>query len=186
KPEVRRLAAEMNLPVAQKHDSQDLCFLADGDYRRFLRQHTPDSTHPGPILTRDGRELGQHTGLSDYTIGQRKGLGISSPEPLYVLATDPARNALIVGTVDELGQRHLITGRVNWIAGEPPVSPFRADVKIRYTARPAPALVTLLDDGRAEVEFDHPQRDITPGQSAVFYDDAVCLGGGIIIRSMER
>jgi tRNA-specific 2-thiouridylase len=183
KPEVRRIAERLGLPVAHKHDSQDLCFLADGNYRRFLREHAPESLRPGPILTREGRELGQHTGLSDYTIGQRKGLGISHPEPLYVLDTDPARNALIVGTRDELGQRHLIAERVNWIAGTAPEAAFRADVKIRYTARPVPAVVTPLADGRAAVAFDEPPRDITPGQSAVFYDGDVCLGGGIIQRA---
>lgn len=182
KPDVRRMAEAMGLPVAQKHDSQDLCFLADGDYRRFLRAHAPDAIRPGPILRRDGSEIGQHTGLPHYTTGQRKGLGISHPEPLYVLGTDPARNALIVGTADELGRRHLIAGRVNWIAGSPPGGSFRADVKIRYTAHPAPALVTPLDDGRAAVEFDAPVRDITAGQSAVFYEGDDCLGGGIIAQ----
>jgi tRNA-specific 2-thiouridylase len=182
KPEVRRMAGRFGLPVAHKHDSQDLCFLADGDYRRFLREHAPDAVRPGPILTRDGRELGQHTGLPQYTIGQRKGLGISYPEPLYVLDTDPASNALIVGTREELGRRDLVAGRVNWIAGTAPEGPFRADVKIRYTARPVPAMVTPLPDGRVTVEFDEPPRDITPGQSAVFYDGDTCLGGGIITR----
>jgi tRNA-specific 2-thiouridylase len=182
KPEVRRMAGRFGLPVAHKHDSQDLCFLADGDYRRFLREHAPDAIRPGPILTRDGRELGQHTGLPQYTIGQRKGLGISYPEPLYVLDTDPASNALIVGTREELGRRDLVAGRVNWIAGTAPEGPFRADVKIRYTARPVPAMVTPLADSRAAVAFDEPPRDITPGQSAVFYDGDTCLGGGIITR----
>lgn len=183
KPEVRRIAGEIGLSVAKKPDSQDLCFLADGDYRRFLREHAPGAVQPGPILMRSGRELGQHTGLPHYTIGQRKGLGISYPEPLYVLDTDPARNALIVGTEDELGRRHLVAARANWIAGSPPPGPFRAEVKIRYTARPAPALVTPLDEGRFAVEFDDPVRDITPGQSAVAYQGEVCLGGGIIVQA---
>jgi tRNA-specific 2-thiouridylase len=182
KPEVRALATEFDLPVAQKHDSQDLCFLVDNDYRRFLRQQAPDAIRPGPIVRRDGQQIGIHTGLPNYTIGQRKGLGISYPEPLYVLGTDPARNALIVGTVDELGQRRLVAGRVNWIAGSTPAEAFRADVKIRYTARSAPATVTPLDDGRFTVEFDDPLRDISPGQSAVIYDGDVCLGGGIIVQ----
>ncbi|MGQ9849711.1 MAG: tRNA 2-thiouridine(34) synthase MnmA [Aggregatilineaceae bacterium] len=183
KPEVRALAQARGLPVASKHDSQDLCFLADGDYRRFLRQHAPDAMRPGPILTRDGRQLGTHSGLPNYTIGQRKGLGISYPQPLYVLATDPARNALIVGTAAELGQSSLVAGRVNWIAGAPPAPYFRAEIKIRYKARPAWGAVSVLDDGRVTVRFDAPQRDITPGQGAVFYQGEVCLGGGIIIRA---
>jgi tRNA-specific 2-thiouridylase len=187
KPHVREIANELGLPVASKHDSQDLCFLADGDYRRFLREHIPDAAQPGPIQLRDGTQLGQHTGLPNYTIGQRKGLGISYPEPLYVLGSDPARNALIVGTRPELGADSLIAGRVNWIAGAPPVAEhesFRADVQIRYTAQAAPAAVTPLPPDnhgyRIAVQFDAPLRDITPGQGAVVYVGDECLGGGII------
>ncbi|NDJ75223.1 MAG: tRNA 2-thiouridine(34) synthase MnmA [Chloroflexi bacterium] len=183
KSTVRDLAAKFGLPVAQKRDSQDLCFLADGDYRRFLRDHTPDSVQPGPILTRDGQELGQHQGLLNYTIGQRKGLGLGGPQPLYVLATDPDRNALIVGAREELGRSTLEAGRVNWVSGTAPESPFRAEVKIRYKAPPAPALVTPLSEDRFRVEFDDALRDITPGQGAVVYDGEECLGGGIIARS---
>ena len=183
KPVVREMAAKFNLPVAQKHDSQDLCFLADGDYRRFLAEHAPQAVHPGPILTREGHKLGQHTGLPNYTIGQRKGLAISAPEPLYVLEADPARNALIVGTLDELGRRALLAGRVNWTSGGVPDAPFRAEVKIRYKARPAPATVTPDGPDRVQVTFDAPLRDITPGQGAVFYDGDVCLGGGIITQA---
>jgi tRNA-specific 2-thiouridylase len=186
KQEVRALAQARGLPVASKHDSQDLWFLADGDYRRFLRQHAPDAMRPGPILTRDGRELGTHTGLPNYTIGQRKGLGISYPEPLYVLATDPVRNALIVGTEAELGCLSLVAGRMNWIAGAPPASAFRAEIKIRYKARPAWGTVNVLPDGRVSVRFDAPQRDITPGQGVVFYQGEICLGGGIILRAGDE
>jgi len=182
KPEVRALADRFGLPVAQKHDSQDLCFLADGDYRRFLAQHAPEAVRPGPIRTRDGRELGRHSGLPNYTIGQRKGLGISAPEPLYVLETDAAHNALIVGTREELGNVGLVAGRMNWVSGEPPAEPFRAEVKIRYKARSAPATITPLPSDGARVRFDAPQRDITPGQGAVIYDGDEVLGGGIIAR----
>jgi tRNA-specific 2-thiouridylase len=183
KPEVRRIADKMGLPVAQKHDSQDLCFLADNDYRRFLMENAPDALHPGPILTRDGRTVGQHTGLPNYTIGQRKGLGISAAEPLYVLETDPVRNAVIVGTQAELGRSSLIAGRVNWISGVVPSDPFHAEVKIRYKSRPAPATVTPIGEDRIEVAFDQPMRDITPGQGAVIYIGDECLGGGIIART---
>ena len=186
KPEVRALADDLDLPVANKHDSQDLCFLADGDYRRFLREHAPEAVRPGPILMRDGHELGQHSGLPNYTIGQRKGLGISYSEPLYVLHTDATRNALIVGTLAELGRRTLTAGRVNWIAGVPPDGPFHADVKARYTARPAPAVVEPLAADRVRVTFDAPLRDLTPGQSAVFYEGEMCLGSGIITRVEEN
>ncbi|SRR5581483_2677597 len=182
KPQVRELAAKFGLNVASKHDSQDLCFLSDGDYRRFLRQYRPQIAQPGPIMNRAGEVLGQHSGLPDYTIGQRKGLGLSSPEPLYVLATDPHRNALIVGTQAELGSDHLTAARVNWIAGSPPPEPIRAQVKIRYKAQPAQAAVTPLPNARVCVQFDERLRDITPGQGAIFYDGDVCLGGGIIER----
>jgi tRNA-specific 2-thiouridylase len=182
KPQVRELAAKFGLNVAAKHDSQDLCFLSDGDYRRFLRQYRPQIAQPGPILNRAGEVLGQHSGLPDYTIGQRKGLGISSPEPLFVLATDPRRNALIVGTQAELGSDHLTAARVNWIAGSPPPEPIRAQVKIRYKAQPAQATITPLANARVAVQFDERLRDITPGQGAIFFDGDVCLGGGIIER----
>jgi tRNA-uridine 2-sulfurtransferase len=186
KPQVRELAAKFGLPVASKHDSQDLCFLADGDYRRFLRQHSPQAVQPGPIMNRAGTVLGEHSGLPNYTIGQRKGLNINnrttSAEPLFVLGTDPRRNALIVGTQDELGTDHLTAARVNWVAGTAPTEPFRAEVKIRYKAQPASALVTPLPDSRMSVRFDNPLRDITPGQGAIVYDGDVVLGGGIIQR----
>jgi tRNA-specific 2-thiouridylase len=180
KTEVRALAERFGLRVASKHDSQDLCFLADGDYRRFLRDYTPDIFEAGPIVNQAGEVLGQHSGLPNYTIGQRKGLGIAAPEPLYVLRTDPARNALVVGYRAELGADHLFVRHVNWIAGLPPQGTIRAGVKIRYKAREAPARVAPLDSDRAEVSFDEPVRDATPGQGAVFFDGERVLGGGII------
>ena len=182
KPVVREIAARFGLPTASKKDSQDLCFLGDGDYRRFLREHAPEMMTPGIIVRRDGSVLGEHSGLSNYTIGQRKGLGVTSPEPLYVIDIQPVANTLIVGTADELGSRALIAQRVNWVSGEPPTEPFRAEVKIRYKAKPAPALVEPLPDARMRVTFDEPLRDITPGQGAVVYQGDLCLGGGVITR----
>lgn len=182
KPEVRRLAAKFGLPTASKKDSQDLCFLGDGDYRRFLREHAPERMTAGPIVRRDGAVVGEHGGLANYTIGQRKGLGVYAPEPLYVIAVNPAANALVVGTAEELGSRELTARRVNWVSGEKPDGPFRAEVKIRYKARPAPALVEPLDGARICVSFDEPLRDITPGQGAVVYQGSRCLGGGVIER----
>ena len=186
KPEIRELASVFGLPVASKHDSQDLCFVADGDYRRFLAEHAPESIMPGPIVTRSGKVLGQHSGLPYYTIGQRKGLRISHPEPLYVLGKDAARNILIVGTRDELGRRTLIAHDVNWIAGVPPAAPIRAEVKIRYQSRPAPAEITPQPDNSVIVRFDTPLPDITPGQGAVFYQGDRCLGGGIIAQAIAE
>ncbi|MBI4675830.1 MAG: tRNA 2-thiouridine(34) synthase MnmA [Chloroflexi bacterium] len=143
KAETRALAAQYNLRVAEKAESQDLCFIADGDYRNFMRRNRPDALVPGPILDTQGNVLGQHTGLPDYTIGQRKGLGIAAREPLYVVALDGARNALIVGHKAELGKRVLIARAVNWI---PPrlaeKLPLRASVKIRYRSMEAPATLT--------------------------------------------
>ncbi len=180
KRQVRALAQRFGLPVAARPDSQDLCFLAGDDYRNFLQRHAADAARPGPILNRRGEVLGQHSGLPHYTIGQRKGLGIAARRPLYVLAKDPQANALIVGERSELGSRHLQARQVNWIAGAPPERPFRAGVKIRYTARPAEGLVTPLGADGFRVQFDQPQYGITPGQAAVLYEGEVCLGGGII------
>ncbi len=180
KSQVRALAQRFGLPVASRPDSQDLCFLAGDDYRNFLQRHAASIARPGPIVNRRGEVLGQHSGLPHYTIGQRKGLGIAAPRPLYVLAKDPQANALIVGERSELGSRHLQAGQVNWIAGAPPARPFRAGVKIRYTARPAEGLVTPLGKEGFRVQFDEPQYGITPGQAAVLYEGDVCLGGGII------
>lgn len=182
KDEVRQLAERFGLPTASKQDSQDLCFLGDGDYRRFLQDHAPEMMTAGPIVRRNGEVIGQHNGLPNYTIGQRKGLDVQSPVPLYVLATNPYRNALIVGTLDELGAQSLQADRFNWISDAIPDSPFRAEVKIRYKSKPVPAWVRPLESDQVAIEFDEPLRDITPGQGAVVYDGDICLGGGIIKR----
>jgi tRNA-specific 2-thiouridylase len=145
-----------------------------------LRRNAPGIGRSGPILNRSGQALGDHQGLAYYTIGQRKGLGVASTVPLYVLEKDVVRNTLIVGTEDELGSTTLLANGINWIAGEPPTGRFHAEVKTRYTAKDAPAKVTPIADRKASVLFDLPQRDITPGQAAVFYMDNVVLGGGII------
>jgi len=136
---------------------------------------------PGEIVTREGRSMGEHHGLANYTIGQRKGLGIESPVPLYVLGKNSGSNTLIVGTQEELGSSELIARDVNWLSGEIPGEPFRADVKIRYTAKEAEALVTPVNENQVQVRFEAPQRDITAGQAAVFYQGDVMIGGGIIL-----
>jgi tRNA-specific 2-thiouridylase len=182
KPQVREIAAKKGLPVAEKPESQDLCFLSDGDYRGFLMRNAPDAVRPGPIRDTSGRVLGQHQGLPFYTIGQRKGIGTlrAGPEALYVIALDVADNALIVGTAKELGRSECAALRVNYVSGEMPDAPFRATAKIRYKAHEANVTVTPLPHDSAQVHFDDPQRDITPGQGIVFYDGEIVVGGGII------
>jgi len=181
KPEIRRIAESFGLPSASRHDSQDLCFLAGDDYRNFLGRHAAELLRPGQIRRRDGQVVGEHAGLVNYTIGQRKGLGVSSSVPLYVLGKDAATNTLLVGTQEELGSNELSARDVNWVSVEAPRESFQAEVKIRYTAREAPAVVTPLGSGdRVQVRFDAPVRDITAGQAAVFYQGDVLLGGGII------
>jgi tRNA-specific 2-thiouridylase len=181
KPEIRAIAERHGLPTASRKDSQDLCFLAGEDYRNFLQRNAAEMLKPGEILRRDGRSVGEHTGLANYTIGQRKGLGVASPVPLYVLGKNAITNTLIVGTQDELGSRELTARDVNWVSGDARREPFRAEVKIRYTAKEADALVTPLEGNRAQVRFEAPQRDITAGQAAVFFQGDRVIGGGIIL-----
>ncbi len=179
KPEVRAHAARLNLPVADKVESQDLCFLGSGDYREFLTRHAPDAIRPGVIRDASGRVLGRHAGLPFYTIGQRKGLGLAASQPLYVMAKDVTDNALIVGAADDLGRRECVARGMHYVSGETPGAPFRAEAKIRSTARATPVTVYPAGD-TTRVEFDEPQRDITPGQGLVLFDGELVLGSGII------
>ena len=184
KPQIRAIAEDLGLSVARRPDSQDLCFLAGEDYRGFLQRHGPQMLTPGEIVDRAGNVLGQHSGLPNYTIGQRKGLGLTSPEPLYVLGREAASNRLVVGGASDLGQSELLAINVNWTDGHTPSTGFRAMVKTRYTAAPAPALVQPLEGStHVSVHFESPQRDLTPGQAAVFYEDDLVLGGGIITQT---
>ena len=180
KTEIRAIAERHGLPTASRKDSQDLCFLAGEDYRNFLQRNAAGMLVPGEIVTRDGNSLGGHTGLANYTIGQRKGLGLASPVPLYVLGKNANSNTLVVGTKDELGSLELTARDVNWSSGEAPGEPFRAEVKIRYTAKEAGALVMPFGGNQVQVQFDAPQRDVTAGQAAVFYQGDMLIGGGLI------
>jgi len=180
KEQVRAMARQQGLPVADRAESQDLCFLVDNDYRRFLQAQAPETVQPGPILDTTGRIIGQHKGLPFYTIGQREGLGIAAPEALYVMRIDVARNALVAGAKADLGQRELAATEVNYVSGRIPDEPLEITAKIRYQAVEAEALLTPLDNGRARVIFAQPQRDITPGQGVVFYQGQTVLGGGTI------
>jgi tRNA-specific 2-thiouridylase len=180
KPEIRRIAAEFGLPTASRADSQDLCFLAGEDYRNFLQRNAPEILEPGEIVNTGGKVIGQHTGLANYTIGQRKGLGVFSPDPLYVITKNASNNTLVIGTADELGFTELTAHDVNWISGEAPREPFRALVKIRYSAKEVEAWVSPMEGNQVSVRFERPVRDVTAGQAAVFYQDELMLGGGII------
>jgi len=180
KDEVRDLARKFGLPTASKDESMDLCFLSDGDPKRFLSERQTSAVQPGPIITQEGKPLGWHDGLPFYTIGQRKGLGIAAGQPMYVLRKDVNSNALILGTRDQLGRRSLHIRQTNWVSGKPIGEGNRIGVKIRYKAKPADAIVNYCNGDDVRVTFMEPVFGITAGQGAVFYDNGVCLGGGII------
>jgi len=178
KPQVRKLASEYNLPVAQKHESQEICFIPDNDYVGFLESHgvTPN---PGEIVTGAGTVVGRHSGLHRYTVGQRKGLGIAWSHPLHVVALDTELNRVVTGGRDELLRQTLSAGNATW-SSTPETTDFRAACRIRYRHQPAPCRVVVLPENRFDVHFDHPQTSITPGQAAVLYDGERVLGGGWI------
>jgi len=204
KPEVRAMAAERGMSVASKPESQEICFVAQNDYRGFIDRYTINLAekeedapvavgatsgkliqipHPGPIYDQAGKQLGRHRGLAYYTIGQRKGLGLNSPEPLHVLRIDAGQNALIVGPAEGLLRATCTVAKMHYVSGEVPTEPFDAWVRIRYKAPEEQAVVTPIDAEHAQITFARPQRSITPGQAAVLYsgvDQDEVLGGGII------
>src|SRR5438445_8638062 len=188
KPEVRDIARSMDLAVASKGDSQEICFVPNGDYAAFMDAYLKEKgvavEHTsGEIVTTEGRTLGRHDGVHHFTVGQRKGLGIATGEALYVIATDPASQRVTVGGNSDLQCSSFVAKEVNWIsiAGVPAGATVRAEVKIRNKHAAATATLCGTDDaGRVEVRFDHPQRAITPGQGAVFYSGEIVLGGGWI------
>jgi tRNA-specific 2-thiouridylase len=180
KDEVRRMAAERGLSTADKPESQEICFVPDGNYAGFVERQGPAEDRSGPIVDRAGRTLGRHEGIHRYTVGQRKGLGLTAVRPRYVLAVLPASRSVVVGDEEELLSDRLTAREVSWLSIPAPAGEIRASVKIRYRHDDAPALLRPLPDGRVEVRFEAPQRAITPGQAAVFYDGDACLGGGWI------
>jgi tRNA-specific 2-thiouridylase len=186
KPQVRQLAHEFGVPVAEKQDSQEICFVPNGDYAAFIdayfaEQGIPRETARGEVVDTAGRKLGEHEGVHHFTVGQRRGLGIAAGEPLYVIATEPASQRVVVGRNDDLLRAELTARDVNWIAFARLESPLRARVKIRNKHDAAWATLNPLDDpNRVQVRFDEPQRAVTPGQAAVTYDGDLVLGGGWI------
>lgn len=182
KAAVRQLARERGLPVADKAESQEICFVPDGDYAAFVERQAPGEDRAGPIVNAAGEELGRHRGIHGFTVGQRRGLGLTSPRPLYVLQVLPEERTVVVGEDEALLADRFVAGQVSWLSVSEPEGPRRADVRIRYRHGEAPATLRPLGGGRVEVVFDEPQRAITPGQAAVFYDGEVCLGGGWIER----
>ena len=180
KEEVRRIARTLGLAVADKPESQEICFVPGKNYAAFVAARCPEALEPGPILDVRGRVLGRHTGIIHYTVGQRKGLGLAAPHPLYVLEIDARRQAVIVGPNEGLYTTELAAERMNYIAVDCLNEARTLKVKIRYKHAEAEALVTPEAGDEVRVEFTKPQRAITPGQSAVFYDGDVVVGGGII------
>ena len=180
KPFIRRSARQAGLINADKSDSQDICFVPDGDYTRFLQEYGGVKMIPGDFVDRAGHVLGRHKGLPCYTTGQRKGLGVSAGKHVYVLRKNVQDNTILLGDNEELFTSVLTADRVNWISGETPASPLRVTAKTRYSQTEAAATVHPLPDGRIRVEFDVPQRAITAGQAVVLYDGEQVLGGGTI------
>lgn len=180
KTETRKLASEYGFPIANKPESQEICFIPDNNYRRFLQERAPEALKPGPFVSSAGNILGTHRGFACYTIGQRKGLGIALGQPMFVSSVDPVTNRVTLGPESDIFRDRLSAREVSWVSETPPVEPFAALVKIRYTAPESPAQITPLPNGRLEVRFENKQRAITPGQSVVLYDGNSVLGGGII------
>lgn len=181
KTEARELADRLGFFNARKPDSQDICFVPDGDYAAFIRRHTGKEDVPGDFVDETGRVLGRHKGITHYTIGQRKGLGVPSNEPLYVKAIDPETNRVVLSGNDALFSRQLTAGDFNWIAWDEPPRTFRCSAKARYRHPEQPCEVTVGEDGSVQVTFDQPQRAITPGQAVVLYNGDTVLGGGTIL-----
>jgi tRNA-specific 2-thiouridylase len=180
KGEVRQRAAALGFPNAEKRDSQDICFVPDGDYAAFIEARTGKTYPPGNFVTLDGRVLGRHRGLIRYTLGQRKGLGLALPAPLYVCALDLAENRVLLGEEQALYTKTLLAHDLNLITAARWEQPQRLSARVRYRQKERPATVTLIDDDTLQVAFDEPQRAITRGQAVVLYDGDVVAGGGVI------
>jgi tRNA-uridine 2-sulfurtransferase len=180
KPEVRDKARTLGLVTAEKPESQEICFIPDDDYRAFLRTRIPDAFRRGPIMDATGQVVGEHEGLANYTVGQRRGLGLALGRTLYVTALDPARNAVVVGDARDVDVETLVAEQINWIAIKRLEGTLAVTAQIRHRHEPARATVRPLPNERVEVRFETPQRAPAPGQSVVFYDGDLVVGGGVI------
>lgn len=181
KEQIRKIAAELGLKVHNKAESQEICFIPEGNYQEFVRERLDNnSLQPGPILDKAGRKLGEHQGVAFFTVGQRKGLGIAVGKPLYVLTLDAESNTVVVGEEADLYRRKLTVSEVNWVAIERLTKEMEVTVRIRYLHKGGEAVITPLSEKRVMVRFKEPQRAITPSQAAVFYQDDLVLGGGWI------
>ena len=185
KAETRAHADRLGLPVAGKPDSQEVCFVPGADHAAFLERHAADLVRPGEVVDPAGQVLGRHEGAFRYTIGQRRGLGISTGERSYVVEVDRASNRVVVGPGELLARRGLRADRVTWVSGVPPDGPLEAEVRIRYKGDDVPAVVVPLGGDAVDVQFRIPQRGVAPGQSVVFYSGEEVLGGGRITESVR-
>ena len=182
KPQVREIAQREGFLNAKKHDSQDICFVPDGDYAAFIQEYTGKSYQPGPVYDVDGNRLGTHRGIIHYTIGQRKGLGLALGKPMYVKATDAEKNTVTLATNDQLFSSRVYAEHLNWISGEIPSEPVEVVARVRYHGKDQPATLHFLENGNILAEFSVPQRAVTPGQAIVFYQGDTMLGGAEIVR----
>lgn len=185
KDKVREMAAEMDLPVINQKESREICFIPDNDYPRLVRQYLTVERKSGLIVNTKGNVLGKHNGVINYTIGQRKGLGISSREPLYVVDIDSLNNTVIVGGKQEIYADEFVVKDLNWISAEDLIDPMTVKTKIRYLHPAAESVITQLKNGTVHVKFSKPQMAITPGQAAVFYEGETVVGGGTIDRVLH-
>jgi tRNA-specific 2-thiouridylase len=179
KPAIRAMAGELGMRVADKRDSQEICFVPDGDHAAFIRRRRGELSTAGELVTVEGRVVGEHDGIEGFTIGQRKGLGVAFGEPRFVVRIEPETHRVVIGTKADLARGELIAGRTNWLVDRPGAS-FHCQVKIRYNSRRVPASVTPLENDRLHVNFAAPQIGVAPGQAVVCYDGDRVLGGGWI------
>jgi len=183
KADVRDLARTLNLPAAERPESQEICFVPNDDYRAFLKEHAPALLRSGEVVMTDGRVVGKHDGIALFTVGQRRKLGIAAGERLYVVRIEPETNRVVLGKLSELQTSEMIVGNLNWTLMDDLFAPLEATVKIRYRSPFAPATITPLADQRVQVTFEKPVPGVCPGQAAVFYDGDIVVGGGVIVKA---